>query len=250
MTSKFSDEFLYRVSRGLVPGHRLVRKFARNPDLDTTPEYIWTAGGIGTWPTSAQSIEIVSSSANDTSAGTGMREAEIQGLDSNFLRISEVIATNGLTVATLSNSYIRINRAFGTGWGNYHGENDGDIEIRIAGGGAVLGNMDTGVGQTEKAQFTVPANETAYLVRCDASVASSKTATLNFFANRFADDVTAPYTGGKRKITGFTGLVGTGSKEFGFADYFTGPCDLWWEGVGAAVNTQVEIDYLMVLVED
>ena len=72
----------------------LVRKFGRNPDIDTgtDPEDVWEFGGLYTFPdNSGEQMYISSSSGSDTET------IHIEGLDSNFNRKTVNIQLSGQT---------------------------------------------------------------------------------------------------------------------------------------------------------
>lgn len=146
------------VSLGLIPGYTRVGALGNNPDVDTgtIPEDVWSAGGVYPWPTSAVSLEVLSSSANDTSAGTGARTITIAGLDINYAPVVQVVTLNGTSVVSIPTSLFRLNSSsvasVGTG-----GTNAGDITIRRSGGGITQALIPAGISGTRQAVYTVPA---------------------------------------------------------------------------------------------
>lgn len=142
-------------SAGIVQGTNFIRKFGRNPDVDsgTTPEDVWDFGGLYPFPAAAAATTIVSSSANDAAAGTGMRTARVFGLDSSYNEIQEDVTLNGLTPVALVNSYLRVHRVFGLTFGST-GSNEGDVDTLH--GATVLARITLGQGQTLMAIFTTP----------------------------------------------------------------------------------------------
>ena len=183
--------FLLAVGEGNVPGYSSVYKFGSNPDIDagTAPEDVWSGGGAYPWPTSAQTTTIVSTNSNDTSAGTGCRTAEVEGLNSSWaLTTQTAIAMNGTTAVTLGTDLIRVFRAKCLTVGS-NGVNIGDLQVKHS--STVLAQIDAGMGQTVMAIYTVPANKTAYLKEWTASIARSvngtgnKTAHITLFVRPF-----------------------------------------------------------------
>lgn len=162
MTISFSGkaprDFLLDVGLGRIPGHVRVTASGVNPDVDTatTPEDIWFAGGVYPFPTAATTLEVLSASANDAAAGTGMRQMQVIGLDADYNEISEVVTMNGVTPVALANSYLRLNRAqiVSAGSGRV---NAGTVTIRETGGGQTRGSMRAGYGIMRQAIYTVPA---------------------------------------------------------------------------------------------
>lgn len=115
-----TEPFQLQVARGQIAWHRSVVVFGFNGDVDSNPETIWPGGGILAFPSAALQMTVSSSSANDTSSGTGARTIYISGLDANYNEVSETITLNGQTAVTTVNSYIHINEAYvaTTGSGN------------------------------------------------------------------------------------------------------------------------------------
>ena len=101
-----------QVAKGLVPGTTGLFKFGFNADIDQTEETVWDAGGLYTYPASALAMTIVSSNANDTSAGTGARTVRVIGLDANYAEVTQTVSLNGTTTVSIPTSLIRVYRAF------------------------------------------------------------------------------------------------------------------------------------------
>ena len=159
------------VAEGKYTDRFIVTKFARNSDVDAA-EDIWNGGGNYTgFPSgSAETLTILSSSANDTSGGTGARTLRVFGLDSDYNLQQEDVTLNGTTGVATSNSYKRVYRAYilTSGSGT---TNAGEITIRHTTTTAnVFAVMPTGFGQTQIANYTIPANHTGYLKRYSASI--------------------------------------------------------------------------------
>lgn len=157
-------DFLLAVAKGQIAGHTLVRRFGVNPDVDTAGEEdVWANGGDLPWFTSAQSLEVVSGSANDTLLGTGARTLRVRGLSSSFVEQTETVSMLGAVPVNLTLTYIGDVRAelLTTGSGE---TNDGDIDIRVQTAGAVVSRMPTGFGRYMQASYFVPASKTGYLI--------------------------------------------------------------------------------------
>lgn len=157
-----TDRYL-AIAKGNAPGHSLMLKFGRNPDIDTADaEDVWEGGGLYTFDTTAQSLEIFSSSVNDTSSGTGARTMTVIGLDANYVSQTQVVTLNGTSAVALTGTWLRVHRCSVTTAGT--GEvNAGTITVRIAGGGATRFVVGPENGQTLMAIYTIPAGKTGYL---------------------------------------------------------------------------------------
>lgn len=160
-----SDSFLApyetAVAFGFVAGAFAETRNGRNPDIDTgAKEDLWNVGGLWTPITTAQTISIVSTSANDTAAGTGAQTAELRGLDASYNRVSETITLNGLTPVVSVNSYIFVSdlEILTTGTGN---TNAGQITGTASTDATIQFRMLAGEGRTQLSWYMIPAGYSA-----------------------------------------------------------------------------------------
>jgi len=168
-------DFHTEVSKGLVPKHTLVHKFGQNLDIDTTtdPETVWSAGGLYTFPSSADTLKIISNDADDNGTGTtGALTIKVQGLDANYGLIEEDFTLNGQTAVTGSKNFIRVFRAFVTSAGSSE-LNEGTITINNSDDSLTLATIPALHGQTQMAVYTIPANHKAYLTSFSASMSKA-----------------------------------------------------------------------------
>jgi hypothetical protein len=108
--TKITD-FTTEVALGNVLNAETWNKWGYNDDVDTGGEEIIASwGGVWQPPTTAETVDFVSTSANDTSGGTGLNSIVIYGIDENRESIIEVLTLNGLTPVTTVNTYFGINR--------------------------------------------------------------------------------------------------------------------------------------------
>lgn len=149
---------------------RRIVGLGNNPDVDqgTVPENIWPAGGLYPWLSAATALEIVSSSTQDSSTGTGMAAVSITFLDANYNESVVSVALNGTTPVTISGAWLRINGAVtttkGSGAATSRVFNVGDISIRDFGGGTTRAIIPAGKGILRQCIFTVPAGYTAQVL--------------------------------------------------------------------------------------
>jgi hypothetical protein len=168
------DRFL-AIAKGEVTNHSLVLKFGRNPDIDTgAEETVWEGGGVYPFQSTAQSLEVLSSDANDTSAGTGARTITLIGQDANNVEQTQVITLNGTTPVAITGTWLRVYRCSVTTAGS-GAVNAGALTIRIAGGGTTLLVVGIGNGQTLMAVYTIPSGYTGYLTSYYASANATPT---------------------------------------------------------------------------
>lgn len=153
-------DFRTQVGMGIVPGWRAFRKFGMNPAVNGsgTAEDVWPVGTPKVLPTSAAVAVCSSSSAEDdpddgVDAGTGAHTIVLEGLDANYLEITEEVTLNGTANSNSTKSFFRINRAYSKIVGT-NGVNVGNITITV--GGNTQAYIEAGEGQTHQLGFTVP----------------------------------------------------------------------------------------------
>lgn len=140
---------------GAVPGYTRVALLGHNPDIPSAgAEDVWEGGGDYPLLAGAAQLEIVSTSVNDTAAGTGTRTVLIQGLDVNWLPISETLTLNGTTPVVTVNTYRRINLLTTVTSGS-GGVNAGDLTLRVVSGGSIQSIAKAGYGFGRQAVYTV-----------------------------------------------------------------------------------------------
>lgn len=107
--------------------------------------------------TSAQSLEVISGSANNTAAGTGARIIRLVLLDATFQRVQQDVTLNGTTaVAVPGGPYMRCLKARVLTAGSFGFVETAEVDLRIASGGAVLQRLlaDTNSGRAGTWTFT------------------------------------------------------------------------------------------------
>ena len=189
-----------KVAQGKVPNYTIINKFGTNDNVGTTMVPITRAGVFQT-PTTAQSLEIVSSSSDDSSGGTGARTFYIQGLDENWNLQEEIVTMNGTTAVAIPGSWFRVFRGYVVDSGTYAtssaGSHAGTITVRGSGGGSTW--MEVGLiagfpaGQSQIGVYTIPAGKTGYLWVKHFTVSTVKAANIFLFQRINADDTTAPF---------------------------------------------------------
>lgn len=156
-----SHKYTDQVSLGNIYGTDFLYKFGRNEAIGIAEEVVWDYGGNYAFQSSAQDIEVLSSSADDTDQGSGAWTVRIFGLDAGWNPIDEVVTMNGITPVQLTQQFLRVFRAFVTTGGTPLGisaSNAGNITIRTVTGSVVQAYILAGRGQTLMAVYSVPAN--------------------------------------------------------------------------------------------
>ena len=170
MDNKYEKDFFFRVSRGDVPGVSAVIIDGKIEDLDIangTPE-IWsghTAQNAWNGPLStAETMDIVSSSANDTAAGSGAQTIRISGLDGSYNTVAETLNLSGATPVTSVNSYVMLTAAVCLGQGTDFGSNQGNITVTSTTTGDVHAYVPLGEGLARNGFYMVPADKNAMII--------------------------------------------------------------------------------------
>lgn len=180
---------------GKLDQNRLRRIDALNTDISngiTSVQDVWFNGGIKTWMTFAQKLEIVSTSVNDTRFGTGATRFFVQGLDADFNEIEEGVFMDGTTPVQTALEYIRVNQLVMLQPGTFTETNgpythDGEITITAAVEGHVEGKIgfdpETGVGYSRalNSHYSSPDNTTGYILDIKVGTNSNFNFRLNFF---------------------------------------------------------------------
>jgi len=179
MTFIATKEFQLEISRGNVPGMTLVDRYGKNSSISTgtDPQDIWNGGGgYSGFPTgSAETMEIFSSDAADTSAGTGARTVRISNLlDGTGAEVADVEVTlNGTTPVSLgAGTYYRGGSRIKVLTAGTSGTNAGELTLRHTTTTAnIFAVMPIGFGQTAIAAYTVPVGKTLYVDRISLQMA-------------------------------------------------------------------------------
>ena len=157
-----SSNYDLEVSLGTIPGVQSFGVVSNQSDVGLTFADLWGGGGNLVYTTVAETWEVVSSSANDTIAGTGAQKIIIKTLAADYTEQAEVgVDLDGTTPVVISGTHFRKNVFLVSQVGSL-GENDGDITLRVSGGGLVRGAIKAGDLASFDSFFTVPLGKTAF----------------------------------------------------------------------------------------
>lgn len=244
VVSSPSADFLIEVAKGNVTGHSLIRKFGRNEDIDTAAtETVWAGGGSYTFPDAAETLDVSSTSTSDDVGGTGAESVTIYGLNGSYVEISEVVTMDGTTTVTTSATFLRVNRVIVTAAGSA-GQNVGTITAVQTTSGITVASISPGLNQTQLGVYTVPNGMTAYLLAVDvaATKAQGTTATVDMFVRPEAEVF---------QLKGTFGTAGgTVHVPFEAPEPFAEHTDIRFDASVTANNTQVGVEFPMLLVTD
>lgn len=173
--------FRWKAAAGLIPGFDQGVNFGTNLDVDTvTEEDVWNIGGVLSWITVAQPLNIVSDDANDTMAGSGANVVLIEGLDADYNYIEELVPMNGITPVTTSQNFFRINEVFVAVSGDTDVANIGTINVTASVDLTDQAQIDPVAGTAQNTQFTVPADTVLLLEEFSVSVGGNDTSRVFF----------------------------------------------------------------------
>lgn len=174
----FGDDFLLRVSMGLVPGFSSVDKFGENPviDTNTTPEDIVEFGGEYIYDDNGTAPIKYISSSSTLDVG---QIINVVGLDINGVEVSQEVTTNGQNNVSLSTPLWRVYRM------NNNSPSGNDlngilychIDPSPSSGVPAAGNIraiiDNGNNQTLMSVYTIPVGKVGFLFRGELGMSRS-----------------------------------------------------------------------------
>lgn len=144
------DDYYRNVARGLVAGARPFGAYGKRTTVGAETNVVWPDGVYSFPPASGVQLSVVSTSANDTVAGTGIRTLEIHYLDANLDEQHEIVTMNGLTPVLTTATNVRFVQC---------------MHLNTFGAGkAAAGNITASVGAAVFSQISIGE------VRCSSSV--------------------------------------------------------------------------------
>ncbi len=171
------------IAKGEVEGTSFIHKFGNAPDFDKNAGFvtIWDGADDGkawelnqyVYSTTADIDSISSSDNGDTQL------VEIQGLDSDFLLVTQTVTLSGQARQAFGTNLIRIFRVKNIGSVDFAGTVVAYVNTAITGGvpndnTKIRAVVHIGNNQTEMAIFTVPAGKTGYMRDWYASTSAAK----------------------------------------------------------------------------
>lgn len=157
-----SVDFYFEVSDGGVARHW-------HDTLETSIEI--TASGAKTlwplmntqeyaFPSAAQPLAVVSSSASDASGGSGAKQIRILGLDGNWDWIEEDVALNGASVVYTLNEFLRVNDVFviSAGSGGVAAGNISVLTTEETPSDFEVGYIQSGKSMSATSAYSIPRN--------------------------------------------------------------------------------------------
>ena len=251
-----TDNWVWNIRRGLVPGASVVHKFGASIDITTSYAPVTTSKVYQTPQVSgATTLRVKAGNVNDTAAGTGAQEVVIQGLNTDGVEVKEAIATAGTSASSVTTtSWLRIYRLWVSKSGTYAtsaaGSHAAAIVIETSGGTEWASIDVTGFpkGQSQIAVYTIPSGKTGYVSSFALTTDGAKPVDFILFKRESILETAAPYQA-MRTVTEVFGIQGNYSLHPETAmGPFPGPCDIGWMAKGAT-TPDVSVDYEILLFE-
>lgn len=155
---------LTNISLNTHQGISRVVKFGDNLDIDSGAiEHLVPWGGsVPLYGLTAETLSVVSTSAADTSAGTGARTLFISCIDTDGIPVDIVVTLNGVTPVITTQTCKFINRAlvYTAGSGRV---NAGTINILQSSSTVQLAQIPVGLSVTQQLTYYVPYNQKCYI---------------------------------------------------------------------------------------
>lgn len=152
-----TEPFDLQIARGQITMHSTVNIYGYQPTVSTTFIPLWENATTYTYPGSAQTMYLTGT-ASDTA------KILINGLDANYVAISETVTLNGTTPVPTTKQYFRINSMLVTS-----GNPAAEVYLKNLAGSTTYAQINAGVGRTQAAIYTVPAGYTLFLQRVDVN---------------------------------------------------------------------------------
>ena len=255
--NQINAEFYLEVAKGDVKGHSVLNKFGEADAIGTTWTVITDSKTYPT-PTSAVSLEILSSSDVDSTSNAGAQQVLIQGIGADWRQQTETVSLQGTQAVDLSNTWLRVYRMYVVNTNTYAStsatSHDGTITLRADGGGDTWADLTRdglfGYGQSLIGAYTVPKGKTAFLTAYLADIEPTKNANIAFYQRCGADDVAEPYEPmrlqslhkGLQNTLVITNHVSRGP--------FVGPCDIGFFAKVANSTANISLQFNLVLIDN
>jgi len=191
-----SMPYTYDIARGTITGRQAVRRFGHNLDVGTSAETVSHIGTVMYYPAAAEILKIKSDDADDDGApaGAGARTVWIQGLDNNYELIQDTVTMDGTTAVDTNVAFLRV-LMMKVVTAGASGFNEGVITAYGADGTSKIIAIGAEENRAHSASFTVPANQTLYIIGMTIGDASLKGAEVGLYTRTFGGlwENTRPY---------------------------------------------------------
>src|SRR5210317_576708 len=185
MATGYLTEQNIQVSRGLIRGSVTRNIFGYQVAVTTSFIPAWEFASVYAYPGSAITMTVTSASASDDG-----KTLLIQGLDANYVEISDTVTINGGGDINTNIPFFRINDVILTSGAT----NVGLITIQNTGKTVKYAGIRAGDGRNQASIYTVPADKEFYLYRIDAFSNDGVSAQPGLFRNFSQSSTGQQYT--------------------------------------------------------
>lgn len=180
-----------KLARGQAVGATPWTKIGANTAVGGTSETIWTFGGEYVYPAAGIQMQVVSTSANDAAAGSGVQQVEFYYLTTAFVQASEIVTMNGIgAVNTAALNIFRVLsfRAYRVGV-TIPAAAAGTINLQSVGGGTTYSQIAAGNTRARNITYTVPTGKVLYIESVVVGTGASAATKVVLFTTRATYDV-------------------------------------------------------------
>lgn len=173
-TSPSTENYLISVARGDVSGATPWSSYGSKTTSGADSGILWSNGSYALPPAEGVQISLVSSSANDAAAGTGIRTVRIDYLNASLASATETVTLNGTTPVNTAATNIRFVVAVTMvtyGSGKSAGGN-----ITISNGGTTYAYIASGGNRCETSVYMVPTGKKLFVTSIHGSASSGSAA--------------------------------------------------------------------------
>ena len=172
----FTAPYGIAVRKNLYDGVSGIDKFGYLPTATTSFKTIWDGDNVYTYPSSATTMNVVSS----VGATDNGKEITIEGLDSDYNVITETVTLGGDSAGgtATTQEFLRVYRAYVANGTSVTGN------ITIQQGGVVYAKIQPEYQQTLMAVYTIPKDKVGYLVSGNISVEKNQPVVAQLMVRR------------------------------------------------------------------
>lgn len=162
-----TKDFFIETALGRTSDYSMLGVVSAQQDVGLDFKDVWSGGGDLIYPTVAETWEVVSTSADDISGGTGANTLVLNSLDINYNEQITLITLNGTTPVTIDGTHFRLNSFVlnSVDSATPRASNAGDITLRVVGGGLTRAVMKADTCASFNSHFTIPAGKVAVWIQ-------------------------------------------------------------------------------------
>ena len=174
-----SVPFYHKIAHGHIPGAYPFLAYGEVTTAGAASGVLWPNGVFDIPPAAGIQMEIVSSSANDTSGGTGINTMHVHVLRTDLSIDTFTITLNGLTPVPTTFTDIQFVQCMHLATVGSGGVAAGNISLQAVGGGQVYSYIAAGDKRCSSSARMVPKGKHLYV---DGAVAGSASSTSDTWA--------------------------------------------------------------------